>query len=395
MNVRILHTADWHLGRALEGRNRLPEQEQFIDELVEIVEREKVDVVLMAGDVFDSVNPPAMAEQLFYESLARLSDKGKRPVVVIAGNHDHPDRISAASSLVHDFGITLLGLPTATVQRIEVPTSDEVMILAALPYPSESRLAEVLSESNEELLLRDKYDERIRGLFEAMSASFLPNTVNIAMSHIYVAGGSTSDSERPIEVGGAYTVAATSLPKSAQYVALGHLHRPQNVKRAHTLARYSGSPLAYSFSETGYAKSVTIVEVEPGKEASISEIPLASGKPLVKWKATEGISQVYQWIDEGRDKNAWIDLEIYVNSALSMEEIQRLRKIHPGFIHIRPVFPEQEIKELEHKQQNVPIEELFRRFYEKQTGGAQAEPELVQLFLELVAEDENEEGEEA
>ncbi|WP_044748772.1 exonuclease SbcCD subunit D [Bacillus alveayuensis] len=386
--MRILHTADWHLGRTLEGRNRLPEQEQFIDELVEIVEKEEVDVVLMAGDVFDSVNPPAAAEQLFYEGLARLSDKGKRPVVVIAGNHDHPERISAASSLVYDFGITLLGLPTAAVQQIEVPTSDEVMILAALPYPSESRLAELLSESNEELLLRDKYDERIRGLFEAMSASFLPNTVNIAMSHIYVAGGSTSDSERPIEVGGAYTVAATSLPKAAQYVALGHLHRPQNVKRADTLARYSGSPLAYSFSEAGYAKSVTIVDVKPGTEALLSEIPLSSGKPLVKWKATEGIAQVYTWIDEGRDKNAWIDLEIYVNSSLSMEEIQRLRKLHPGFIHIRPVFPEQEKRVEQWKREHVPIEEMFKRFYAKQTGGAQPEPELVQLFLELIAGDE-------
>jgi exonuclease SbcD len=389
--LRILHTADWHLGRTLEGRNRLPEQEQFIDELVEIVEKEKVDVVLMAGDAFDSVNPPAAAEQLFYESLARLSDKGKRPVVVIAGNHDHPDRISAAASLVQDYGIILLGLPTAAVQRIDVPTCNETLMLAALPYPSEARLAELLSESNEEVLLRETYDERIRGLFETMSAMFLPDTVNIAMSHIYVAGGSTSDSERPIEVGGAYTVAATSLPKAAQYVALGHLHRPQNVKRAHTLARYSGSPLAYSFSETGYAKSVTIVDVKPGTEANVSEIPLSSGKPLVKWKATEGIAQVYTWIEEGRDKNAWIDLEIYVNSALSMEEIQQLRKLHPGFVHIRPVFPEQEKRVAQLKREHVPIEEMFKRFYEKQTGGAQAEPELVQLFLELIAEDEHEE----
>ena len=388
--MRILHTADWHLGRTLEGRNRLPEQERFIDELVDIVEKEKIDVVLMAGDAFDSVNPPAAAEQLFYESLARLSDKGRRSVVVIAGNHDHPDRLSAAASLVRDYGIILLGLPTATVQRIHVGTCNETMMLAALPYPSESRLAELLSESNEELLLRERYDERIRGLFEAMSASFSPHTVNIAMSHIYVAGGSASDSERPIEVGGAYTVAATSLPKNAQYVALGHLHRPQNVKRAHSIARYSGSPLAYSFSEAGYAKSVTIVDVKPGKEAAVSEVPLSSGKPLVRWIAKEGIAQVYQWLDEGRDKNAWVDLELHIKNSLSIEEIQRLRKLHTGFIHIRPVYLEQQKEMLEIKRENVSIEEMFKRFYERQTGGAEAEQELVQLFLELVAEDEDE-----
>jgi DNA repair protein SbcD/Mre11 len=390
--MRILHTADWHLGRTLEGRSRLPEQEQFIDELVDIVEKEKIDVVLMAGDVFDSVNPPAAAEQLFYESLARLSDKGKRPVAVIAGNHDHPERISAARKLVADYGILLLGWPDTTVYRIEVPARNETMMLAPLPYPSESRLAELLSKEHSEISLRDRYDERIRHLFAAMSASFSEKTVNIAMSHIYVAGGSTSDSERPIEVGGAYTVAAASLPKQAQYVALGHLHRPQDVKRAETAARYSGSPLAYSFSEAGYAKSVTIVDVKPGEKAAVSEIPLSSGRPLVRWKATEGIAQVYRWCEEGKDPSAWIDLEIHLSQPLSMEEIYRLRKLHSGFVHIRPVFPEKE-EHIEHqKQEQLSLEEMFRRFYERQTGGGKADDELVRLFLELVAEQE-EEGE--
>ena len=95
--MRILHTADWHLGRTLEGRSRLEEQAQFLDELAEIVEKEKIDVVLMAGDAFDTVNPPAAAEQLFYESLSRLSNRGKRPVMVISGNHDSPDRLAAAT----------------------------------------------------------------------------------------------------------------------------------------------------------------------------------------------------------------------------------------------------------------------------------------------------------
>src|SRR5690606_37275611 len=253
--MRILHTADWHLGRSLEGRSRLTEQAQFLDELVKIVEEEKIDVVLMAGDAFDTVNPPAAAEQLFYESISRLSNGGNRPVSIIAGNHDNPDRLSAASPLAQGQGIQLLGLPTMDVQTIYVPTTNETLKLAALPYPSESRLAEVLSDSHEELLLRDKYNQRIQGIFQETSKSFTPETINMAMSHIYVTGGSSTDSERPIEVGGAYTVAATSLPEAAQYVALGHLHRPQMVSRANTVARYSGSPLAYSFSEAGYAKS--------------------------------------------------------------------------------------------------------------------------------------------
>lgn len=394
--MRILHTADWHLGRSLEGRSRIEEQAQFLDELVKIVEEEKIDVVLMAGDAFDTVNPPAAAESLFYESISRLSNGGKRPISIIAGNHDNPDRLSAASPLAHGKGIQLLGLPTMDVQTIYVPSTNETLKLAALPYPSESRLAEVLSESHEELMLRDKYDQRIQGIFEQMSKAFTPETINIAMSHIYVTGGSSTDSERPIEVGGAYTVAATSLPEAAQYVALGHLHRPQMVSRAKTMARYSGSPLAYSFSEAGYAKSVTILDAKPGQPVDMSEVFLSSGRPLVRWKAKEGLSQVYSWLDEGKDANAWIDLEIHVTNALSIEEIHRLRKYHSGLIHIRPVFEELEKDKLERTvSTNTPIDELFARFYEKQTGGAKPEPELTKLFLELITEDEDEEGDEA
>lgn len=388
--MRILHTADWHLGRTLEGRSRLEEQAQFLDELVVLVEEEAIDVILLAGDVFDTVNPPAAAEQLFYESIARLADKGRRPVAIIAGNHDNPDRLAASTPLAREQGITLLGYPVWKPLRISVPSADEELCLAALPYPSESRLNELLVDSQQEALLQEAYDERVNQLFQQLSSAFSPSTVNVAMSHLFVAGGSSSDSERPIEVGGAYTVRPTSLPADAQYVALGHLHRPQTVKQAPTLARYAGSPLAFSFSEAGYAKSVTVVDVHPGTIANVKEIHLASGKPLVQWKATEGLAQVYRWIEEGRDAGAWIDLEIHVLQSLSLEEIHRLRKLYPGFIHIRPVYPEQDEKGEQRVTANLPIEELFKQFYRRQTGGAEPEEELVRLFLELLNEGEEE-----
>ncbi|EMI10247.1 exonuclease SbcCD subunit D C-terminal domain-containing protein [Anoxybacillus salavatliensis] len=385
--MRILHTADWHLGKTLEGRSRLPEQEAVIDEIVEIVQKENIDVVLLAGDAFDTVNPPADAEKLFYESLSRLSDHGKRHVVVIAGNHDHPGRLSAAAPIAAKHAITLLGFPTDVVQRLYVPKTSETLIVAALPYPSESRLNELLSDECDETLLRARYDERIRAIFAKMNASFQEDAVNIAMSHLYVAGGATCDSERPIELGGAYTVSPASFPQRAQYVALGHLHRPQDVKHAVMPARYSGSPLAYSFSEAGYSKSVTIVDVQPRCAPVISECWLSKGRPLVKWKATEGLAQVYRWIEEGRDRGAWIDLEIDVEQSLTLEETHRLRKCYDGFVHIRPNYLKKDdvVREV---RTDVPIETLFTRFYERQTGGGKPSEELVQLFLQLVAEED-------
>ncbi|AZB42277.1 exonuclease SbcCD subunit D [Bacillus sp. FJAT-42376] len=391
--MRILHTADWHLGKTLEGRSRLPEQAAFLDELAGIVESEKIDAVIMAGDVFDTVNPPSAAEKLFYESMSRLSDKGRRPIVVIAGNHDNPERLSAASPLAGDHHIHLIGYPSDHLLKVDVPLAGQTMNIAALAYPSESRLEQVLSENFDELLMRNHYDAKIKALFESMAKGFGKDTVNLAMSHLHVAGGSTSDSERPIEVGGAYTVAADSLPAAAQYVALGHLHRPQTIKRALTEARYSGSPLAYSFSEAGYAKSVTIVEADPGEAAKVQEVFLSSGKPLVQWKAAGGIAQVHDWLEQGKDANAWVDLEIQLSDALSMEEIQNLRKRHSGIVHIRPVFHSADEALQPEARSSVPIDELFARFYEKQTGGAKPDDRLIRLFRELVSEEDSGEGE--
>ncbi|MTH53326.1 exonuclease subunit SbcD [Bacillus mangrovi] len=393
--MRILHTADWHLGKTLEGRSRLNEQAAFLDELAVIVKEESVDAIIMAGDVFDTVNPPSAAEKLFYESLSRLSDKGKRPIVAIAGNHDNPERLAAASPLAEDQAIHLIGYPMEGLLKIDVPLADSTMNIAALAYPSESRLRQVLSEEADELMLRNSYDARIKLFFENMCRGFGADSVNLAMSHLHVAGGSTSDSERPIEVGGAYTVAADSLPASAQYVALGHLHRPQTIKRALTKARYSGSPLAYSFSEAGYAKSVTILDAVPGGEADVREVFLSSGKPLAKWKASGGIAQVQDWINSGKDSSAWIDLEIHLADALSLEQIQNVRKSHPGIVHIRPVFQTESEALAPEARTGVPVDELFIRFYERQTGGAVPDERLVRLFKELVNEEDGEEGETA
>ncbi len=386
--MKLLHTADWHLGKTLEGRSRLPEQRAFLEELQMIADEENVDAILMAGDVFDTVNPPAAAETLFYEAAVKLTSRGERPLIIISGNHDNPERLSASRPLAHTSGITIIGFPTTDPVNITVRNGQKLSI-AALPYPSESRLNECLTEGQEEDALQLAYDDRVKKLFSDLSEAGAEDAVHIAMSHIYVAGSRESDSERPIQVGGAYTVSANSLPEQAQYVALGHLHRPQTITKGSALARYSGSPLAYSFSEANQAKSVTMIDVEPDGLAHISEIPLQSGKPLVRWVADEGIEQVYTWLEEGKDEEAWIDLEVHLDDTLSIEEIHRLRSQHKGFIHIRPVFKKKE-EQREVSYANLPIEELFKRFYEKQTDGAVPDDELVQLFLDLSQSDEEE-----
>jgi len=405
--MRILHTSDWHLGRMLEGRSRIEEQVAFINELCMIVEDQAVDLVLIAGDVFDTVNPPAIAEELFYDALNRLSAGGRRAILAIAGNHDNPERLCASSPLAVRNGITLYGLPKEVLTpspshwvqqnqekvtrvaggqgwvELHIPSCPDPAIVAMLPYPSESRLNEVLSESLDEEILRQEYSKRVQQLFSSFGRHFRPEAVNLAISHLFVRGGMESESERPIQLGSAPTVEVDALPSGAQYVALGHLHRAQAVKGAAVPTRYSGSPLAYSFSETGYAKSVVLVEAFPGSPVTTEEIYLSAGYPLVKWQAKEGLAQVQQWIDEGKDLNAWIDLEVFVTRALQSQDIHNLRRQRERLINIRPVFPETE-KIVAEARSKLPIDELFRKFYQDRTSGAEPEQELVAMFLSLI-----------
>ncbi|QQE80573.1 exonuclease SbcCD subunit D [Alicyclobacillus sp. SO9] len=417
--MRILHTADWHFGKTLEGRNRIAEQAEFVDELITLCEKEAVDLVLMAGDVYQTVNPSAEAEALFYRALDGLSAGGARGVVVIAGNHDNAQRINAAGPLADKAGITLLGLPKDSValtsqtatergvseleQRVErvdggvgfvelkIPGCKESAVVAAVPYPSEGRLNEVLSETLDEEQMQQSYNKRIGELFQELAGHFRDDTVNLLMSHLYVNGGIESESEVQIQIGGAYAVSPDVFPQAAHYVALGHLHRPQDVKGAKVPVRYSGSPLAYSFSEEGQKKSVTLIDALPGQPVSIREVSLQSGKPLVEWNATEGIAQVEQWVADGRDGNAWIDLKVHVQTGLDLENIHYLRDLHPGFVHIHPILPVADgdtETSSEENRDRPSVDEMFRRFFEERTGGAQADDELVELFLSLVAEEE-------
>jgi exonuclease SbcD len=130
--------------------------------------------------------------------------------------------------------------------------------------------------------------------------------------------------------------------------------------------------------------------VEPNQQAQVKEIHLKSGKPLVAWEAKNGIQEVLQGIEDGIHRNCWIDLSIHVKDALSMEEIQRLRKAHEGIIHIKPVFTENSLEKASVSAQKMPIDELFTSFYKRQTGGAQPDEALISLFLELVGEEDTE-----
>lgn len=401
--MRIIHTADWHLGRSLEGRSRLAEQIEFIDELAERVENSASDMVIVAGDVFDSSNPPAAAEQLFYQALDRLADGGRRAVVVIAGNHDHPERLAAAADLARRYGIVLAGLPGCaapitgfSAERVNIvqsgpgwleistPNCPHNAVIALLPYPSEARLQEVLAATLDEEILQKAYAERVRAVLAEAGGHFRDDTVNLVVSHLYVAGGAGSESERDISLGGVLAVGSDAFPGRADYVALGHLHRCQQIKGAGPLLCYAGSPLAYSFSEAGQAKSVSLITAEPGQAVERQELFLTRGRPLVHWRVAGGLEEVRAWCEEGRDANAWIALEVMISAPLSIEETGELRSMHKGFVSIKAILPGRDPSVIVEEKGKLSPEDLFRNYYYARQG-VWPEAETVTLFLELLS----------
>lgn len=411
--MRILHTSDWHLGKNIEGRDRYQEQEDFIEELGQIVKDEKIDLVLVAGDIFDTYNPPALAEQLFCNAIDLLAEGGKRGVVVIAGNHDNPDRMCAVGALARRQGIFLSGLPGSIIQpqmlhgkascvnsgpgwlEVQVPGCGHNAVVLTLPYPSEARLKEIISFDLDEEKMQMAYSECVKNLLTANAQNFRLDTVNILTGHIYTAGGKTSESERSLHLGGACTVYPDAIPSAVQYAALGHLHRPQKVSGADIPAHYSGSPLAYSFSETNQAKSVYIIDVQPGAAANVQNIYLNSGKPLVRWVAKGGVNEILKWCDEGKSTNAWVEVEVHLKEMINHQELSLIKKAHPGIVAIKPVFISEDNASVMTgiERSNMAIDELFKEFYTIKSG-IEPSDELIKLFLELLNEDEEEKDKE-
>lgn len=436
--MRLLHTSDWHLGRTLEGRSRLPEQEQFLTELEDIATKENVDLVLVAGDVFDTSNPPAKAEELYYASLEALCAGGTRAVVVIAGNHDNPERIRAANPLAARHGISLVGYPgddlgpstsTSSVSRVRTgqgwfvihsPRCDQSAFIVTLAYPSEARLNEVIGESLEDKKRQAAYSDRVAGLVYRTLAYAEQDTVPVVLGHLYTSGCRESDSERQIQLGGALAVHPSAFGGNGSsatgsgvgtnggcggngdssasgdgnscgvgYVALGHLHRPQKVAGSPAPCRYSGSPLAYSFSEADQQKEVVLVDLEKGRPTVVTPVKIASGRPLKRW-APRSLEEALKWCEDTRNANAWVDMELARDEPLTAGEISTLRAAHPGLINIRWVSTAQAIADGGRRVSELPLIERFKLFCRRNGGGAEPDQELLDLFLELVNQDEEE-----
>lgn len=305
--MRLLHTGDWHVGKALRGRSRADEHRAVLDEIVGIAAAEEVDLAVVAGDLFDSAAPSPEAQGLVYDTLLRLADRGTE-VAVIAGNHDNARALAVLAPLFARSGVRIVAEPlrpdAGGVHRFIAADGSPVNV-ALLPFVSKRGIvrAEQLM-STAAFQQAQAYAERMHQLIALMCAGFDADAVNVLVAHAFVHGGATGGGERAAHLVEEYAVLAPSLPATASYVALGHLHRAQQIAGA-TAIHYPGSPLQLDFAETTQPKQVNVVDLEPGIPAKVQAVELLAGRPLRSYAGTlEQLDAVVA------DDDAWLRLVV-------------------------------------------------------------------------------------
>jgi exonuclease SbcD len=281
--MKILHTADWHVGKVLKGRQRVDEHAAVLADLVRIAREEEVDVVIIAGDLFDTAAPSPKSQALVMRALLALHEDG-REVVALAGNHDGPQLLeSVYRPVLGQLGIHLIGQPAAPDRGgvITLTTrTKEVATVAALPFVSHRhavRAAEAfLHESAEHTL---DYQRSVAAMVDALTARFGGDSVNIVTTHATLLGGRRGGGEREGQTLLGYELAAPIFPATAHYVALGHLHRYQEIDGRCPIA-YSGSPLPVDFGEEANTPVALIVDARPDARARITPVPVRGGREL-------------------------------------------------------------------------------------------------------------------
>jgi exonuclease SbcD len=270
--MRLLHSSDWHIGRSLHGTDLLAEQEAVLSGLAEVVARESVDVVVVAGDVYDRAVPSADATGVLDRVLMRLRNAGAA-VVLTPGNHDSARRLAFGAGLMARSGVHVRAVTPALDEPVLLSDEHGDVAVYGLPYlePEVARHELGLAEARSHEAVLTAAMDRVRAdLF------LRPGVRSVVLAHAFVGGGVPSDSERDICVGGVDLVPAAVFD-GVDYVALGHLHRPQTLTDR---VRYSGSPLAYSFGEAGQHKQAWLVDLDAGGLAEVRAVPLPAPRQL-------------------------------------------------------------------------------------------------------------------
>lgn len=331
--MRILHTADWHVGKVLKGRSRFAEHARVLGDIVQVAEREGPDLVLVAGDLYDTAAPNADSVRLVTRALTALARTGAE-VVAVAGNHDNGAQIDALRGWAGAAGVHLVGQVASTPEEHLLAgdtAGGERWRLAALPFLSQRhavRAAEMFELSASDAT--QTYANWVRRLLERVTEPFGSGeqAVNLVATHLTVAGGTMGGGERDAHTIFPYHVPASAFPASCHYVALGHLHRQQEIAGPCPI-RYSGSPLAVDFGEEAAAPAVLLVDVTAATPARVTVVPIESGTTLRTVRGT--LEELSALGDDLTD--AW--LRVYVRERPRAGLREEVQELLPNALEVR------------------------------------------------------------
>ena len=344
--MRILHTSDWHLGRYFGPESLLPDQADFVDWFIGQVAERNADLVIIAGDVFDRAVPPTEAITLYTSTLRRLVAAGVK-VAIIAGNHDGPERLALYDSLLDLSGVFVRGGYANIGEVIRLDMSDGPLDLVLLPFLEPQAAPDALASMADEPSAEPGTDptdgdagaetaarRRQRRTHESVLAAAIAAVTpalsaprSVAVAHAFVTGGTASDSERQLSVGGTSTVSG-DLFAPFSYTALGHLHTPQPI--GSPTLRYSGTPLAYSFSETA-AKSITVVDMSASGECVVSTVPVPIGRAAIT--VTGRIEELLDGEATAEQGTSWVRA-ILTDPGVVLDAKSRLQTKFPFVVEV-------------------------------------------------------------
>ncbi|MDZ4839450.1 MAG: exonuclease subunit SbcD [Bacteroidota bacterium] len=406
-SLKILHTADWHIGKRLEKFSRIDEQQQVFNHLCELANAQEVDIILVSGDLFDSYKPDIVSIKLWLNTLVKLTNGGKRVVVVVSGNHDAPEFIDVFSDLVLDRGIIVVSkfshtLPAGKLTdyvmvtksssnfiELEILGIDFPVRIITTPYATEKSLSNLLLDNTHTGNLAEYVSE----YWAKAELSCNADGVNILMAHLLFIDTLVDVNNIPknepgensiIYHGGSAIFYPHHIPNCIQYVALGHLHKHHTLTSSNenTVISYSGSPLVYSLSESGQSKYAIEVNLLPNERPQLNPIELKGGFNIVR-ETVEGVFGAIEFAKDNQDN--YIELLVNCSGALSEAEIESIYKVHNKITRVIPQISRLDTQPSsldEHYQlEEVNIEQLLKNFLQsKQNINSE---ELEQLYLEL------------
>ncbi len=327
--MKILHTADWHLGHRLHEYSQFEEQTLFLSWIENYIIENKIDVLLISGDVFDTGSPSNQSLEMYYSFLVKLKATSCKSVIITGGNHDSAGTLNAPKHILDALSIKVVGKATANIEDevFEITINDEKVIVGAVPYLRDGDIRRaVTGESFDELT--DKYKTALINHYKASAKQCkLINTTNapvIAMGHLFAIGGSVSDSEQNIYVGTLGHIGAEDFPAYFDYVALGHLHRPQIVGE-NSKVRYSGSPNILSFSEVSYEKKVLVLTINNNKITGIEDVFVPRFREFYKLVGTltECLTKFSSIVSNSYGLTPWVEIVLKEDNTVNTDNLKK------------------------------------------------------------------------